>query len=386
MSIEKNSKHVMKPYHKLADSNVSNDLHNSLTNVRIHGERDIKPMVLLLPLKIRTAYGINNISANGAGQTIAIIDAYAYPTETIQSNLNTFCAQFGIPTTTIVSKIMTNSAGNLPTANSDWGLEISLDIQWAHAIAPGATILMIQAYSASFTDMMAAVDYAINNNATIVSMSWGSNEFRLQTIYDSRFKKLNNKGDNIVHLASSGDVGGIVSWPSSSNNIIAVGGTTLNVDINGNRTSETGWNGSGGGISLVESMQSFQRNYGITGNKRQVPDVSFVADPNTGVPVYDNGTWYQVGGTSLSAPCYAGIIAIANQIRSNSRKTLLTTNSVLTYMYGTKKSGKYTSDFFDVISGTAGRHTAKINYDNVTGLGSPKIAVSTGIIIDLAKL
>jgi len=348
----------MKAYYKLADTHADT--------------RSIAPAIALNPLKIKTAYGLNTISSNGTGQTIAIIDAYAYPLTTIQSNLNRFCAQYNIPSTTVVSKIMTNG-GRMPVADPNWGLEISLDVQWSHAIAPGATILMIQAYSSSFTDMMAAVDYA-------------ANEFGSQTSYDGRFKSVNNKGENIVYLASSGDSGGIVSWPSSSNNVVGVGGTTLNTDANGNRTSETGWNGSGGGISIVETMQSYQQNYGLTGTKRQIPDVSFVADPNTGVPVYDNGRWYQVGGTSLSSPCYAGIIAIANQIRKAAKKPNLTTNTVLTYVYGTKTSGKYATDFFDVISGTAGHNSAHIGYDNVTGLGTPKNTASSGIIYDLSRL
>jgi len=361
----------MKAYHKVAD---------------VQKTRSPTPTANLTPSKVRAAYGLNAVSSNGAGQIIAIVDAYAYPITTIQANLNKFCAQFSIPSTTVVSKIMTSSSGRMPSVNSGWELEISLDVQWAHAIAPGATILMVQAYSASFTDMMVAVDYAVNNGATVVSMSWGANEFSSQTMYNQRFKSKNNKGENVVYLASSGDTGGVVCWPSCSNNVVAVGGTSLNVDVNGNRTSETGWNGSGGGISLFEGIQTCQRNYGLTGTKRQVPDVCFVADPNTGVPVYDSGEWFQVGGTSLSAPCYAGIIAIANQIRKNGRKINLTTNSVLTYVYGTKTSGKYSLDFFDVISGTAGRFGTKVGYDNVTGLGSPKNAVSSGIIYDLSRL
>lgn len=365
---------VMRSYLKIAEDHVSTD-------------RAITPKALSLPTNVRIAYGLNTISSTGTGQIIAIVDAYAMTTSAVQNDLNSFCTRYSIPTTTIVSKIMTNSSGKQPTVNAGWGLEICLDVQYAHVLAPGATIMLVQAYSASFTDMMAAVTYAINNGATVVSMSWGSNEFAAQTTYGALFKPTNNLGKPVTYLASSGDVGGIMSWPCASMNVVGVGGTTLTMSATGQRLSETAWNGSGGGVSLVEPIQTYQKTYGLLGTKRQCPDVSFLGDPNTGVPVCYAGKYYQVGGTSLSCPCMAGVIAIANQLRMAASKKTLSTAAILTYLYGTKTNGKYATVFFDIIVGAAGTFTTKSGFDNITGLGSPKnTSVTVGMVAELVNL
>lgn len=248
-------------------------------------------------------------------------------------------------------------------ADSGWGLEIALDTQWAYAIAPSANILLVEAKSNSLTDLLAAVDYALNpsefpdSKVVAVSMSWGANEFLYETSYDSHFTSSNG-----AFFASSGDSGAGVIWPAASPKIVAVGGTTLRLNTDGSVASETGWKGSGGGVSSREAEPSYQSLYGISGakNHRCVPDVSYDADPNTGFSVYDTdyGGWLVVGGTSAGAPQWAAIQSLG----------LTASNS---NFYTDAKSSSYSSDFRDITSGKNGRYSAGTGYDFVTGLGSP---------------
>ncbi len=161
----------------------------------------------------------------------------------------------------------------------------------------------------------------------------------------------------IAFFASSGDHAEEVIYPASSVNVVGVGGTTLNLALDGTVISETGWSGSGGGKSDYEPLPSYQSNYGLTTSKRTVPDVSYNADPSTGVSVYYNGFWYIVGGTSAGAPQWAAIHALG-----------LSASNV--YLYG-KAEVAYSSYFRDITSGSNGNYNAMPGYDNVTGLGSP---------------
>jgi len=318
------------------------------------------------------AYGINQIGCTftgtfgdpnlcGSGQTIAIVDAYANPR--IQTNLNTFSTQYNLPQCTSSNGCFTivpmaSSISN----NAGWGLEESLDVEWAHAIAPGARIILVESSSNSFTNLLAAVDYA-SSQANHVSMSWGASDFSGESIYDSHFQ-----ATGVSYFASSGDSGGKVIYPSASPYVISVGGTTLKVDSSGNRISETGWSGSGGGVSNYESKPTFQNS--LSYSKRATPDVSYNADPNTGFPVYDKnyhgGGWFTVGGTSAGAPQWAAISAIVN-----SGKTPSITNQDAKLYSTASTTTLYSQNYYDVTSGTAGAYTASNAYDLVTGLGSP---------------
>src|ERR1044071_277357 len=325
------------------------------------------------PSQIRHAYGFDQLSATGANQKIAIVDAYG--NKSIQSDLNTFCTQFGINPTTV--QVLGNNSG----IDSGWALETALDVEWAHAIAPGATIILSVANSSSIGDLLTAVDAAVNAGATVVSMSWGGPEFTGMANYDSHFNR-----PNVVFTASSGDNGAGVEWPAVSPYVMGVGGTTLYLDSNGNRTSEIAWSGSGGGTSTVYSEPTYQNGW-QTSNHRGVPDVSFLADPNTGVLVYDsvNGGWYVVGGTSASAPQWAGLIALANELRQNSNSAPLSgVNSVLYSLAQGSTSTPYAVNgtyFYDVSQGNNGGYDAGLPYDFVTGVGSP---VATTLIPALA--
>jgi subtilase family serine protease len=337
------------------------------------------------PAQIRHAYGFDQVffskgtvPGTGAGQTIAIIDAYNDPS--VGSDLAAFDAQFKLaapPNFSVVNGDESGSA-SLPSTDAGWSLEISLDVEWAHAIAPGANILLVEANSASLSDLLSAVNFARRQaGVTAVSMSWGGSEFSSEKSYDSYFTTPSGHV-GVTFVASSGDSGQNGSWPSVSPNVLSVGGTTLSLDSSSVRASETAWSGSSGGVSSYESAPAFQSGAQKTG-RRTTPDVAYDANPSTGVAVYDSVTyagqsgWFAVGGTSAGAPQWAALVAIANQGR------VLNGAASLQNLPG----GLYSlpsSAFFDVTSGSNARHYAAGGYDLVTGLGAP---MANAIIQDL---
>ncbi len=245
--------------------------------------------------------------------------------------------------------------------DAGWALEISLDVQWAHAIAPNAKILLVEARSASVADLLAAVNYAKNRaDVVAVSMSWGGAEFLGQSVYNSYFTS--NHG--VVFFAATGDSGAGVIWPSTISSVVAVGGTTLALNPDGSVASEIGWSGSGGGLSAYEVEPQYQITYDVPGanGKRAVPDVSYDANPASGFPVYDTTAyggqtgWFQVGGTSAGCPQWAAIHSLSLSVSNNN-------------LYQDAKWSSPTY-FRDIISGSNG-YLAVPGYDLVTGLGSP---------------
>lgn len=320
------------------------------------------------PTQIRHAYGFDQISGNGAGQTIAIVDAYGNPN--VVNDLTVFSSTYGLPAASIS---VYYPKGKPSVTNSGWALETNLDVQWAHAIAPGAKIAVVVAKSASLSDLLGAVDYAVKTvGAKQVSMSWGGSEFSSEASYDSHFNKT-----GVSFFASSGDNGAGVMWPACVPYVVAVGGTTLQLDSAGNIISETAWSGSGGGVSAYETKPSWQGSWQST-TKRTVPDVSYNADPYTGFPVYItnyNGStgWIMVGGTSAGAPQWAAQQALVNAARTTS---LSNTASAAYSIAGSN----YAADFRDITSGSNG-YAAGAGYDYVTGLGSPKSAALVPALI-----
>ena len=207
------------------------------------------PAAPYTPAEIQDAYGFNSIALNipagkylGSGETIAIVDAYNDPN--IQGDLNTFDSEWGLPATT-VTQVNETGGSSLPASDSTggWELEESLDVEWAHAMAPGANIMLVEASSTSDTDLLAAVKYAASN-ANVVSMSWGGGEWSGETAYDTP-QYFEHPG--VAFVASSGDSGAPASWPSASPNVLSVGGTALTLGANNVWSSEVGWSGSGGG-------------------------------------------------------------------------------------------------------------------------------------------
>jgi hypothetical protein len=274
----------------------------------------------LAPVDIRSAYGFPAPASSnwadshnaGHGKTIAIVDAYNDPYA--ESDLGVFSSQFGLPSCTTANgcfeKVNQSGGTSYPRSNSGWALEISLDIQWAHAVAPGAKILLVEASSNSFSNLLTAETYAAGQ-AQYVSNSWGGGEFSGESSYDSSFSH-----SGVSYFVSAGDGGLPAEYPSTSPNVISVGGTTLTQNGDGS-WNETGWSKGGGGCSAYENATSAQSgfseyNQAHCAGKRATPDVSLDADPNSGVSVYDSygyGGWVTVGGTSASSPMWAAASA-----------------------------------------------------------------------------
>ena len=341
----------------------------------------------LPPSAIASVYNLSGLSSSstaGTGQIIAIVDAYHDPHAL--SDLNTFNAQYGYPALSTCTSLTQSGPcfeqadpQGTPRTNSGWVLEESLDIEWAHAEAPGAKIVLVEAASNSNSNLFGAVSYANSLGATEVSMSWGGGESSGETSFDA---DMTHAGT--FYTASAGDSGHGAEYPAASPNVIAVGGTTLN-GCSGTScsgfTSETTWSSSGGGISSVEAIPGYQSGYSgpvsgastisaLTGAKRGIPDVSFDANPSTGVSVYDSTSyqgqsgWFTLGGTSVGAPNWAGVLAAGKAAGS----TALEGDSAI-------YSGGYKTNLRDITSGTNGTCgtdcTAGTGYDLVTGLGSP---------------
>jgi hypothetical protein len=325
--------------------------------------------VLYSPGQIRTAYRVNSLPSQyqGAGETIAIVDAYNEPN--IINDLATADTYASIPPPPSFTILNQNGATSpLPRGNVGWGVEIALDVEWAHSIAPAANLLLVEANSSSLTDLLKAVDTARNYaGVSVVSMSWGSTEFSSETSYDSHFTTPTGH-TGVTFVAASGDSGGVVEWPAASPTVLAVGGTTLSLNTDNTWKSETSWNGSGGGVSRYEPSPSYQSGMGYS--RRATPDVSYDANPNTGFYMYDTYGYpgvIGVGGTSAGSPQWAALVAIADEI---SGQNLDGASQTLPAIYSTAQSA-YSSNFHDITSGTAGRNHAGTGFDLVTGWGSP---------------
>jgi subtilase family serine protease len=341
------------------------------------------------PAQVRAAYGFddirftdalgNSVVGDGTGQRIAIVVAYDAPT--LADDFRTFNAAFGLPDTdgrgnfALTQKRM---GKNIPY-NADWALEAALDTQWAHAMAPGAEILVVHAKSARFGDMFRAVDWARKQrDVVVVSMSWGADEFNQQWRYDKYFqtpqKQTGSKQKpGVTFVAASGDDGAPGGYPAMSQRVLSVGGTSLSLAPDGSIQSETGWSGSGGGFSYFLAQPGYQATQGPNWVSRTNPDVSFNADPNTSFAVYSSVTmddgyygWYPLGGTSAGAPQWAALVAIAAQGRELAGTSPLDGfTQTLPALYQMSAA-----NFHDVTQGNNG-YSAGEGYDMVTGLGSP---------------
>jgi subtilase family serine protease len=276
--------------------------------------QDVSGVSGLSPATIKSVYGLSTSSTAGSGETVAVVDAYHDPTA--ESNLNTFSAQFGLPACTgsCFTQVDEDGNTNYPAVNPNWALEISLDIEWVHAIAPGADILLVEADSTSYSDMMAAEVYA-GAHAIYVVNTWGGAEFSGETAYDSYFSD-----PGVGYFVAAGDRPSVLEYPAASPNVISVGGTQLNLSASGALESETAWSNGGGGCSAYERASYGQAAFapyqavGCNG-ARAVPDVSADADQASGVAVYDStpilgsSGWWTSGGTSLATPIWAAAAA-----------------------------------------------------------------------------
>jgi subtilase family serine protease len=322
------------------------------------------------PAQFHGAYSLPNTAPNS--QTIAIVDAYDDPTA--EADLDTFNSTFGLPsfpscggsvTTSCFQKVNQNgSASPLPRKNAGWALEISLDVQVAHEICQNCKILLVEARTNSFSNLSAAVNTAASLGATVISNSYGGLDSSPRSAY-------NHSG--IAITASSGDAGYGVESPASFNTVVAVGGTTLSLGASNTYGSEKVWSGAGSGCSSFNTARSFQTSasgWSATGcgTKRGVVDVAADADPATGAAVYDSTSyqgrsgWFQVGGTSLSAPLIAAVFALAGNAASATYPASIP--------YG------HTGSLHDVTNGSNGSCGTTMckgaaGYDGPTGVGTP---------------
>lgn len=335
------------------------------------------------PALIRSYLGL---SGQGSGQTIAIVDAYGDPK--IAADAQKFSQQFGLPGVCGAG----GKAGDCFTLdvarpegaagpNGDWDLETSLDVEWAHAIAPRARIMLVESSDASFGAMFRAVKVAAAAHPAAVSLSWGAGEFSDETSYD-RYCAVSGS----VCVAASGDNGHPGIYPAASRYAIAVGGTSLTLTSGGSVTSEVAWSGSGGGRSWFEQIPPSQRQV-VSGDRREFPDVSYDADPATGVAVYDSVPyqgetgWWQVGGTSLGAPSWSAILADADQLRAAAGAAPLTAAG-----FGAQRAlyGLSSAEIADITAGPANGFCpvgclAGPGYDQVTGIGSPRAGIDAAL-------
>ena len=310
-----------------------------------------------------------SVNPSGGGGAIALVDAYDYTTAA--QDLAFFSNYFHLPAadfqTIYASSTYPYISGSEPTVDSGWNLEEALDIEWAHAMAPSAKIFLVEAQDNSWSslfDAVLAAQYLVSTNGGgEISMSFGGPDFSGESSSDATFA---SAPSNVIQLAASGDTGSVVLYPSSSPNVIAVGGTAINRDANGSFTSETSWIDSGGGISANEARPSFQNVpsvQSIVGNNRGTPDISSLADPSTGVSVYLAGNWTIVGGTSLATPLTAGIFNVA----AAASGTFPDQQSVLQTIY---TAGPAATAFRDITNGSCGANSSASGYDLCTGWGS----------------
>ena len=308
------------------------------------------------PAALQSAY---LAPTGGAGQTVAIVDAYDDPYA--ESDLATYRTQFGLPSCTTANgcfkKVNQNGATSpLPTADPDWSVEIALDLAMVSAICPSCNIVLVEANSASWSDLGTAENAAAALGPSAISNSWGGSESSSVTTYESQY--FNHPG--ILITVSSGDGGYGVEYPASSKYVLGVGGTSLVTSTSSRGWAEAAWDGAGSGCSTYIGKPSLQTDPGCS--NRTVADVSAVADPDTGVAVYSTyeGGWLIVGGTSAASPIVAAIFTAAG-------KTAL----------GSAFSYTHTGAFFDVTTGSNGSCspaylcTAQVGYDGPTGLGTP---------------
>lgn len=321
------------------------------------------PSAGLFPAALQNAYALPSATA-GRGQTIAIVDAYDDPYA--ESDLAVYRSQFGLPACTTANgcfrKVDQNGAASYPRANSGWAQEISLDLDVASAICPNCHLLLVEADSASIRNLGTAVNTAAQLGATVINNSYGSSDLP-DSSYGSYYDH-----PGIAITASAGDSGYGLSYPASSDYVTAVGGTRLTVNSSGARVRETAWSNTGSGCSAYNAQPSGQSSLATGCAKRAVADVSAVADPQTGIAIFDSFAsggrvgWLVFGGTSAAAPIIAGAYALAGNAAGISGGG---------YPYA------HPQGLYDVTAGSNGSCrprvlcTAGPGFDGPTGLGTP---------------
>lgn len=306
------------------------------------------------------------------GQTIAIVDSYDDPT--VESDLAAYDQQFGLPACTRANGCLTvvneNGGTNLPGLDTNWALEISLDVQTAHEVCQTCKILLVEANTSSFDDLAVAENEAVTLGANEISNSYGASDGSWQASYDPAYSHV-----NVAITAATGDWGYGTYFPASASGVLAVGGTTLRVNADNTYSSEVVWASDGSGCSSYETSPTWQKsqsNWGQTqcSSFRGAADVAADADPNSGAAIYDSTPyggqtgWFDVGGTSLSSPLIASVIALAGGTAG-----VANAQSIPYAFFNSSNS-------HDILSGRDGTCSstmciAGVGYDGPTGMGSP---------------
>lgn len=351
-------------YHILNDVPLDIDI-NNLENDTIENDTTTKQISVgpFTPSQIKKAYSINNIlPISGKRRTIVtIITAFNNPY--LVRDVKKFGEIFKLPPCRL--KIYNFSKQFV----SNWAIETTLNVQWIYAVNPYVEIRVIQAASSNFKDMFNAINFSNNRNnfrpkidTDVVNMSWGMRDNGNLFSYNNSF--INNK---TIYVASSGN-NNFVTFPSCCTNVLAIGGTTLNLNSDNTRFSEKVWSYTGCGYSESFITPSYQTSYQTSNGSRITPDFSCVADPQTGCYIVINQRLYSIGGTSLSAPIYVGMLSILTQKRINENKFTYTSvmnksNSIQPLLYNNINC------FFDIINGSSGPYNANVGFDIASGLG-----------------
>ncbi len=328
------------------------------------------------PASIACIYGVTaptsgcpkngTLLPTGGAKAIAVVE-YGHNT-TVQSDMNAFTTHFGLPAITI-TEICSGQPPPCPTNDgSGWDLETALDVQWAHSMAPNAKIIISEFVNDPFTD-------GAESAAGAAVAAAGGGEVSNSFGYGGEFQgELQNDLDmqtpSVVYFASAGDSGLGADYPSVSPFVVSAGGTQIIRDSNGNfQGVEDCWNGSGGGLSSMEAVPSYQFIItNLVGPKRGTPDLAADADPASGVLVYSTtgcGGFCQVGGTSVSSPVLAGIVNAAGSFFNSTHAEL--TKTYLEY----QNPLQWKTNFYDIVTGNNGA-PAKFGWDECTGIGSPR--------------
>ncbi|MGW2724765.1 putative Ig domain-containing protein [Streptomyces sp. NPDC001492] len=320
----------------------------------------------LSPANLHSAYNLP--STGGSGLTVAVVDAYNDPNA--ESDLATYRSTYGLSSCTKANGCFkqvsqTGSTTSLPTNDTGWAGEEALDLDMVSAVCPNCNIILVEANSANDTDLGIAENEAVSLGAKFVSNSWGGSESSSQTSEDTSYFK----HPGVAITVSAGDSAYGAEYPATSQYVTAVGGTALSTSSNSRGWTESVWHtssteGTGSGCSAYDPKPSWQTDTGC--GKRMEADVSAVADPATGVAVYDTyggSGWAVYGGTSASAPIIAGVYALAGTPGSGD--------------YPAKYPYSHTGNLYDVTSGNNGSCstsyfcTARTGYDGPTGWGTP---------------
>jgi len=317
------------------------------------------------PTQLRTAYGLSA----GPGLTVAIVDAYANPNAAADLDFYRSKNQFDLGTATLTQYNQTGGPISTVRGNTGWGQEEMLDLEMVSAICPACNIIYVGANSNSFADLGTAVNQAVTQGASVISNSYGASEFSGETAYAGYYHH-----PGVAITVSSGDAGYGVEAPAAFNTVTAVGGTTLKLNAADNtRLSETVWSGAGSGCSAYIGKPSWQQDTATCGN-RTVADVAAVADPATGVAVYDSYgshrgfNWYVFGGTSVAAPIIGAVYALSGNTGNADNPT----PAIFAYTHA--------GSLYDVTSGSNGSCGTYLcnagivaggGYDGPTGNGTP---------------